>query len=129
MSNDNSSKNVVAVFDLTTTAGVVRALEVADHPDFFSRLYGPIVEFAKEMVDKGLELFRTATDTEATINEQREAAVAVIMAGKEAGCSSIEITMDEEAGAKLGGKFGPNIDLTIISAGKTGKMTIKAEYK
>lgn len=50
------------------------------------------------MVDKGLELFRTATDTEATIKEQREAAVAVIMAGREAGCSSIEITMDEKPG-------------------------------
>ncbi|AOJ16661.1 hypothetical protein WJ02_24440 [Burkholderia vietnamiensis] len=97
--------------------------------DFFERLYGPVFDFAKSMFDKGIELVRSATDTTTTIKEQCDAAIAIIKAGREEGVKSVEITMDVDAGAELGAKFGKDVDVRVFKVGKTGKMTMKVEYK
>lgn len=123
------SRNQVVVFDLTTTAGFKKAVTVAKHPDLFERLYQPIVDFAKLVLDKGVDFFSSSTDTTATIREQRETAIEVIKAGKEAGASSIELTLDAEAAANIGASIGKMADVKVLSAGKAGKMKIKIQYK
>lgn len=130
MSNeDKSGKQLVArTFDLTTSAGLTEALRAAKDPDLLLLIGGPIPYLAKKLFDKGAELIReTANSTNSTIQEQRQAAVEIIKAGKDNNASSLEVTLDQKAGIDLGSEI-EGIPLKF-SVGKSGKMTIKVQYK
>ncbi|WP_090143343.1 hypothetical protein [Limnohabitans sp. DM1] len=128
ISNGNGKKLVARSFDLTTSAGVRDAIRAAKDPDLLLLLGGPIPYLAKKLFDKGAELIReTANSTNSTIQEQRQAAVEIIKAGKVNNASSIEVTLDQKAGIDLGSEI-EGIPLKF-SVGKSGKMTIKVEYK
>jgi hypothetical protein len=130
MSNANSGgKQLVArSFDLTTSVGLTEALRAAKDPDLLLLIGGPIPYLAKKLFDKGAELIReTANSTNSTIQEQRQAAVDIIKAGKDNNASSLEVTLDQKAGINLGSEI-EGIPLKF-SVGKSGKMTIKVEYK
>ena len=127
-SNGNGKKLVARSFDLTTSAGVSDAIRAAKDPDLLLLIGGPIPYLAKKLFDKGAELIReTANSTNSTIQEQRQAAVEIIKAGKDNNASSIEVTLDQKAGIDLGSEI-EGIPLKF-SVGKSGKMTIKVEYK
>ncbi len=83
---------------------------------------------AKKIFDRGAELIReTANSTNSTIQEQRRVAVDIIKSGKNNNASSLEVTLDQQAGIDLGSQI-EGIPLKF-SVGKSGKMTIKVEYK
>jgi hypothetical protein len=128
MNTSNGNKLVARSFDLTTLEGVTEAIRAAKDPDLLSLIGGPIPYLAKKLFDKGVELIReTANLTNPTIQEQRQAAVEIIKAGKDNNASSIEITLDQKAGIGLGKEID-GIPLKF-SVGESGKMTIKVEYK
>lgn len=117
------------IFDLTTPEGLARAINVAKKPNLFQRLGGPILGFVMDIVDKGIEIIRDVTATEKMIKEQRETAVEIIKAGKEANVSSIQVVIDQAAGIDIASTFkdtGSDIKTVI---GKSGKMTINVVYK
>lgn len=127
MSNaNNNGKHLVArSFNLTTSAGLTAALRAAKNPDLLLLIGGPIPYLAKKLFDKGAELIRDTANS--TIQEQRQAAVEIIKAGKDNNVSSLEVTLDQKAGIDLGSVI-EGIPLKF-SVGKSGTMTIKVEYK
>jgi hypothetical protein len=129
MNNSNSVKQLVArYFDLTTSTGLRDAIRVAKDPDLLLLIGGPLPYLTKKLFDKGAELIREAANsTNSTIQEQRQAAVEIIKAGKDSNASYIEVTLDQKAGLHLGSEI-EGIPLKF-SVGKSGKMTIKVEYK
>jgi hypothetical protein len=115
-------------FDLTTEAGRSEALQTLENINNLLMLANPGLYFAQKLLDKAVGIAReNINSTESTIQEQRQAAIDIIKAGKENNASSLEITMDQKAGIDLGTKF-EEIPLKF-SVGKSGKMTIKVEYK
>jgi hypothetical protein len=126
---NTSTKLVARSFDLTTAAGVSEAIRAAKKdPDLLLLIGGPIPYLAKKLFDKGAEPIREAANsTNSTIQEQRQAAVEIIKAGRDNNASSIEITLDQKAGIDLGSEI-EGIPLKF-SVGKSGKMTIKVKYK
>ena len=130
MSNtDKGEKQLVArSFDLTTSAGLTEALRAAKDPDLLLLIGGPIPYLVKKLFDKGAKLIReTANSTNSTINEQRQAAVEIIKAGKDNNVSSLEVILDQKAGIDLGSEV-EGIPFKFC-VGKSGKMIIKVEYK
>jgi hypothetical protein len=126
--NNSGRQLVTRSFDLTTSAGLTEALRAVKDPDLLLLIGGPIPYFAKKLFDKGAELIRETTNsTNSTIQEQRQAAVEIIKAGKDNNASSLEVTLDQKAGIDLGSEI-EGIPLKF-SVGKSGKMTIKVEYK
>jgi hypothetical protein len=64
--------------------------------------------------------------TEKVINAQREAAVAIIKAGKENGVSKIRVTLNQKAGIDIGGSLeGYSLKFDV---GSDDSMTIEVEY-
>lgn len=127
-SNSHRNKLVARSFDLTTATGVSEAIRAAKDPDLLFLIAWPIPYLAKKLFDKGSELIReTASSTNSTIQEQRQAAVDIIKAGRDSNASSIEVALDQRAGIDLGSEI-EGIPLKF-SVGKSGKMTIKVEYK
>lgn len=130
MGNLNSAgkQMVTRSFDLTTSAGLSEAIRASIDPDLLLLIGGPLPYLAKKLFDKGAELIRESADsTNSTIQEQRQAAVEIIKAGKDNNVSSLEVTLDQKAGIELGSAID-GIPLKF-SVGKSGKMTIKVEYK
>ena len=130
MNNSNSSKKqlVARSFDLTTSAGLTDAIRAVKDPDLFLLAGGPLPYLAKKLFDKGVELIKeTAISTNSTIQEQRQSAVEIIKAVKDNNASSLEITLDQNAGIDIGSEL-EGIPFKF-SVGKSGKMTIKVEYK
>jgi hypothetical protein len=80
------------------------------------------------LVKKLYDWATSSTDTATTIQQQKEAAVEVIRAGRENGAEEIELEMDETAGLDLKGKLrsGETLETKI---GKSGRMTLKVKYK
>lgn len=69
----------------------------------------------------------SVTSVQKEIEEQREAAIRIIQAGKENGVDELEITMSEKAGLSLGSSVeGFPVEL---NAGKSGNVTVKVKYK
>jgi hypothetical protein len=129
MNQETSNKRLVArSFDLTTSTGLNDALRAAKNPDLLLLIGGPIPYLAKKLFDKGVDLIREASNsTNTTIQEQRKAAVEIIKAGKDNNASSLEVTLDQHVGIDLGSEIeGIPLKFTV---GKSGKMTIKVEYK
>jgi hypothetical protein len=130
MSNEEENDYPLApqyFFDLTTPEGLARARKVAQKPSLFGRLSGQLLEFVRDIVEKGTELIRDPIAAEKIIKEQREAAVEIIKAGKEANVSSIQVVMDQAAGFDFS-SIGKNTDVKA-TIGKSGKMTINVVYK
>ena len=71
--------------------------------------------------------FKSLFSVEKEIEEQREAAVRIIQAGKENGVDELEITMSEKAGLSLESSV-EGFPVELI-AGKSGNMTLKVKYK
>lgn len=111
-------------YDLTTKAGLSEALSsISDHPAYQVLTFNPTAY----LLGKAFDLIKSAFDNGPTIEAQRETAEAMIKAGKDNGASSIELTMDQDAGLSLKGKLGmENIEAKV---GKSGKMTLKVNYK
>ncbi|WP_179400670.1 hypothetical protein [Burkholderia guangdongensis] len=111
-------------WDLTTNQGMGQALaSLKDNPLYKALGFEPTVY----LLGKAIDFVKSAFDNGPTIQAQREAAEAMIKAGRENGAESIEITMDQDAGLGLKGKFGPeNVEAKV---GKSGKMTVKVKYK
>lgn len=128
MSNTVGKQLEVRSFDLTTSEGMSKALRAAKDPDLLMLIGGPFPYLAKKLFDKGAELIReAASSTNSTIQEQRQAAVEIIKAGKDNNASSLEVTLDQKAGIDLGSEI-EGIPFKF-SVGTSGKMTIKVEYK
>jgi hypothetical protein len=85
---------------------------------------GPLPYVAKKLFDKGARL---TIPSISTLEEQKQAAIEIIKAGKEHNASSLEITLDQKVGIELGSKI-EGIPIQVI-AGKSGKVTIKVQYK
>lgn len=117
------------IFDLTTPEGLARAINVAKKPNLFQRVGGPILGFVMDIVDKGVEIIRDITATDKMIKEQRETAVEIIKAGKEANVSSIQVVMDQAAGIDIANTLKDQGIDTKAVIGKSGKMTINVNYK
>lgn len=127
-SNSNRNKLAACSFDLTTPAGVSEAMRAATDTDYLLLIGGPIPYLVEKLLGKGAELIReTAYSTNSTIQEQRQAAIEIIKSGRDNNASSIEVTLDQKAGIDLGSEI-EGIPLKF-SVGKSGKMTIKVEYK
>lgn len=114
------------MFDLTTKAGIAEAVKSFNSKDL-AHLIFPWWRPIEVLIEVATETIKDLSSaTEATIKEQRDAAIAIIKAGKEHGAETMEVTMDQKAGFDL----GSNVDGIPISVslGKSGKMTIKVQY-
>jgi|APMI01.1.fsa_nt_gi hypothetical protein len=111
--------------DITTKAGLLRALEVLADDKHPINQTGPVNRFISKKVHQFLS--DTLKTTESTLEQQRKTAVDIIRQGKESGADSVEITLDQQVGLH----FGSSVDGFPIKAtmGKSGNMTIKVIYK
>jgi hypothetical protein len=104
--------------DLTTPDGVARLHQYFDK---YGWMILPGAWVAKQAIE------RLFASTPATIKEQKDAAVAIIKAGKDAGVDSMTVTVDERVGLELA---APIEGLPLkIQAGSCGKITIEVKYK
>ena len=113
-------------FDLTTRDGLLEAVKQLKDKDLLLLLVpglGPMAYLGKKAIDAGEKLFAS---TEATIEQQRQAAVEIIKAGKDSGAESLEVTLSQKAGLN----FGSDVDGIPIQVmvGKSGSMTLKVKY-
>jgi hypothetical protein len=113
-------------FDLTTKEGLLEAAKQIKDKDLLLLLVpgiGPLAYLGKKAIDAGEKLFAS---TEATIEQQKRAAIEIIKAGKESGAESLEVTLSQQAGLD----FGSNIEGIPIKVivGKSGNMTLKVKY-
>jgi len=114
-------------FDLTTRAGILSAAKEigkSDWPLLLLPTVGPIAYFGKKAFDA---IGSAVESADSMLEMQREAAIEIAKAGKDAGAECIEITLDQD----IGMKFGSQIEGFPIQAkvGKSGHMTIKVVYK
>jgi hypothetical protein len=104
--------------DLTSEEGVKKAVELFNK---YGWLLLPLPWAAKQILDR---IFHAPAEIAAG---QKEAAVAIIQAGKEAGVDSLRITVDQRVGVDFG---VPIKGIPIkIEAGSNGKMVIEVKYK
>lgn len=111
-------------FDITTKAGLLETLKFLDSDPRFESMGDPISRFGIKKAAHALESLLSTT--ESTLQQQRQTAVDIIKAGKDAGVDSLEVTLDQHVGLH----FGSNVDGIPIKAtmGKSGSMIIKATY-
>src|SRR5439155_22291974 len=104
--------------DLTTPDGIKKAVEL------FNK-YGwallPLPWAAKQLFER---IFHSPAET---LAGQKEAAVAIIQAGKDSGVESLTITVDQRVGVDFGVPI-KGIPLKM-EAGSNGKMVIEVKYK
>ena len=104
--------------DLTTQDGVKKAVELFDKYGWWVL---PLPWAAKQIFDR---IFHSPA---AIAAGQKEAAVAIIQAGKEAGVDAMTITVDQRVGVDFG---VPIKGIPIkVEAGSNGKMVIQVKYK
>jgi hypothetical protein len=110
--------NTKPTIDLTTQEGVQKAIELFNK---YGWLFLPVPWAAKQILDR---IFRSPAEI---ATGQKEAAVAIIEAGKEAGVESLTITVDQRVGIDFG---VPIKGIPIkVEAGSNGKMVIEVKYK
>ncbi|WP_415720598.1 hypothetical protein [Photobacterium ganghwense] len=115
-------------FNLTTSEGLSQAAKLyLKDPDLkwlMLPMYGPMVYLGKKAFDY---IKDNLPDTEKVIAAQKEAAEAIIAAGKEQGVSKVKIKMSQKAGADIKGSLkGYEAKFEL---GSSGDMTIEVEYK
>lgn len=122
-------KKANQTFDLTSGVGLKEALQQIDMQGVANLLLvlNPTLLLGKLLLEKGSELIGELVSTQPTTEAQRRAAIEIIKAAKDAGCSEIEITLDQKAGIDFSSTV-EGIPITC-AAGKFGKMTLKARYK
>src|ERR1043166_405725 len=104
--------------DLTSEEGVKKAVELFNK---YGWLLLPLPWAAKQILDR---IFHAPAGIAAG---KKEAAGAIIQAGKEAGVDSLRITVDQRVGVDFG---VPIKGIPIkIEAGSNGKMVIEVKYK
>ena len=104
-------------FDLTTQEGIKKAVELFNK---YGWMLLPVPWAAKKLLDR---IFHSPAEIAAG---QKEAAVAIIQAGKDAGVESMRITVDQRVGIDFGVPI-QGIPLKV-EAGSNGKMVIEVNY-
>jgi len=104
--------------DLTTPEGLNRAIELFNK---YGWAIAPLPWLAKQFFER---VFRSPAET---AQAQKEAAVAIIQAGQDAGVDSLTITVDQRVGVDFGVPI-KGIPLKV-EAGSNGKMVIEVKYK
>lgn len=103
-------------FDLTTTDGRKKALEIFDK---YGWAYLPGPWLVKKAFD-----WISSPDT---IQEQRKTAIELIKSGRDNNIDEMKITLDQTAGVDIGAEVeGIPVKAKI---GKSGKMTLEVKYK
>lgn len=126
MLKGNRSGEPACACDVTSQGGMKKALEMVNHPAM--RVMFPGFFLGKYLFDKGTEYIKGNSETtKTTIQEQRDAAVEIIKAGKHNNAESLELTLDQAAGVDIGSEI-EGIPLKF-SIGNSGKMTIHVKYK
>ena len=87
-------------------------------------IYGIAIYAAKKLWD--LIPYSQRSPNQTTIKAQTEAAIKLIITGKEHGAKRLEVTLDQEAAIDIGSKI-EGIPIKI-KVGKSGSMTLKVEY-
>jgi hypothetical protein len=119
-------------FDLTTAQGLTHALRVHKEDAVVFAIAGPFGYLGKKLYDRyrddvAASIKKAFTSTETIIQEQRNAAVEIIKAGKASGADTIEIVLNQKAGMDIGSTVqGAEVKAML---GKNGHMTLKVKYK
>lgn len=103
--------------DLTTKSGLNDAIKVFDR---YGWIIAPQIWILKKIID-------AITTTSDTTKAQVKAAKELMKAAKDNGAESLDLTLDQDAGAEFcAGIEGCNVKTKI---GKSGKMNVKLKFK
>lgn len=114
-------------FDITTKEGIKKAITAMGDNDLLLLLipgFGMGVYAGKKIFDFASSF---SAATEATLEQQKKAAIEIIKQGKKSGATRIKVTLDQKAGFDFGSEI-EGIPVKMMM-GKFGRMTLEVEYK
>jgi hypothetical protein len=114
-------------FDLTNAKGLTAGIVASQAPNMGRDpwdILGLLIELMKYAIDRVASLL----DSKQIMEAQRNTAEDIIKAGENHNVDELEITLDQDAGAKVNLNIN-GADIVKIKIGNEGKMKIKVKYR